>query len=92
MGSLPIGRGCLLVFVDNLRDRPLIPPMAGVGWRVHERAVLGEVRRRRAPTVRLPRVGAPALRGATTLEQQTLPMVILASFAALALVQVIVTW
>lgn len=65
--------------------------MAGMGWPVHERAVLEGSTKRRS-TVPLRRLQAQALRGATTLEQQTLPMLILGSFAALALIQVILTW
>ena len=82
----------MLVFVENLWGAPFIPPMAGMGWSVHGRAGLNESRSRRAPAVPLRRVSAPALRGATTLEQQTLPMMIVASLGALALVQVILTW
>lgn len=59
---------------------------------VHGRAGSRGWRLRHSPTARLRPVGAPALRGATTLEQQTLPMVILASLAGLALIQVILTW
>jgi hypothetical protein len=42
------------------------------------------IRGRRAPT--------SALRGATTLEDQALPLAIMASFAALATIQLILTW
>jgi hypothetical protein len=40
----------------------------------------------------LRRVPAEALRGATTLEQQTLPLAIMAAFAALGAIQLILTW
>lgn len=46
----------------------------------------------RRPTARVRRVPAQALRGATTLEQQTLPLAIMACFAALAAIQLILTW
>ena len=46
----------------------------------------------RRPTVPLRRVPHDALRGATTLEQQTLPLAIMASFAALAAIQLVLTW
>jgi len=38
------------------------------------------------------RLHAPSLRGATTLEHQTLPAVIVTCLATLALIQVILTW
>ncbi len=38
------------------------------------------------------RLGARSLRGVTTLEEQTLPAMIVACLAALALIQVILTW
>jgi hypothetical protein len=67
--------------------------------------VTGPSRRSTAPLRRVPTQGLhggllradtsdvrKALRGATTLEEQTLPLVIMASFAALATVQLILTW
>lgn len=61
-----------------------------MGWAARERAstVVGS----RRPTARVRRVPAQALRGATTLEQQTLPLAIMACFAALATIQLILTW
>lgn len=62
-----------------------------MGWVARERAsvVVGSSRR---PTASLRRVPVQALRGATTLEQQTLPLAIMASFVALAAIQLILTW
>jgi hypothetical protein len=37
-------------------------------------------------------VPVQALRGATTLEQQALPLAIMACFAALAAIQLVLTW
>jgi len=65
----------------------MVPSM---GWAARERAsiVVGS----RRPTVRVRGVPAQSLRGATTLEQQTLPLAIMACFAALAAIQLILTW
>lgn len=77
-----------------------------MGWSARERAlVVTGPSRSVAPLRRVPPQGSyggplradasdvrKALRGATTLEEQTLPLVIMASFAALATVQLILTW
>lgn len=70
-----------------------------MGWVARERAsvVVGSPRRPMAPVRRVPlRSDAAgvrkALRGATTLEEQTLPLAIVAAFAALATIQLILTW
>jgi hypothetical protein len=70
-----------------------------MGWVVRERAsvVVGSPRRPMAPlrlhkAVRGRRSPGSALRGATTLEDQALPLVIMVSFAALATIQLILTW
>ena len=62
-----------------------------MGWVARERAsvVVGSPRR---PAASLRRVPVQELRGATTLEQQTLPLAIVAAFAALATIQLILTW
>lgn len=61
-----------------------------MGWGARDRAstVVGS----RRPGVPLPRVPAQALRGATTLEQQTLPLAIMTGFAALAAIQLVLAW
>jgi len=63
-----------------------------MGWVEREREQSIAVGSRRRPTLPLRRVPEQALRGATTLEQQTLPLAIMASFAALAAIQLILTW
>jgi hypothetical protein len=77
-----------------------------MGWSARERAwvVMGPSRRSTGPLRRPTQAfhGSAlrsdasdvrrALRGATTLEEQTLPLVLVASFAALATVQLILTW
>ena len=63
-----------------------------MGWVERERgrsSVVGALRR---PTIPLRRVSGHALRGVTTLEQQTLPLAIMASFVTLAAIQLILTW
>ncbi len=62
-----------------------------MGWSARERALVGGGVARR-PTLPLRRVAAEQLRGATTLEQQTLPLALVASFVALATIQLILTW
>ncbi|MEX1364702.1 MAG: hypothetical protein AB1Z98_16365 [Nannocystaceae bacterium] len=59
-----------------------------MGWSTHE----GTGRWIRSRTAPLPRLSARALRGPTTLEQQALPLAIVACFVALAVVQMILTW
>jgi hypothetical protein len=65
------------------------PMVLSMGWAARERAsMVGSSR----PSIRVRRVPAQALRGATTLEQQALPLAIMACFAALATIQLILTW
>jgi hypothetical protein len=63
-----------------------------MGWVEPERGRSSVVGASRRSTVPLQRVPAHALRGATTLEQQTLPLAIVASFATLAAIQLVLTW
>lgn len=67
-----------------------------MGWVERERAsvLVGSPRRPTAlhKASRWRRSPASALRGATTLEDQALPLLIMASFAALATIQLILTW
>ncbi|MCH9683441.1 MAG: hypothetical protein K0V04_18535 [Deltaproteobacteria bacterium] len=62
-----------------------------MAWSVAE-SIPGEGRRRRPPTAPLQRLPPQALRGATTLEQLALPVLIIGCFVALALVQLILAW
>lgn len=62
-----------------------------MGWPARERASV-VVSPRRQPAAQIRGVSAHSLRGATTLEQQTLPAVIVASLTALGMIQLILTW
>jgi len=66
--------------------------MAPMGWPVQGRADLGGSGAKRVSWTPKRRLDAQALRGATTLEQQTLPAMIVACMGTLALIQVILTW
>ncbi|MEM7159600.1 MAG: hypothetical protein AAF799_42565 [Myxococcota bacterium] len=62
-----------------------------MGWTADGRASLSWDSRRPA-TGPLRRVEPQALRGATTLENVTLPALIVTCFVALATIQLILTW
>ncbi|WP_266219645.1 hypothetical protein [Paraliomyxa miuraensis] len=62
-----------------------------MGWVERERTLGMEGARQRA-TLSVRRVSERSLRGATTLEQQTLPAVIMASLTTLGVIQLILTW
>ena len=88
----PLVDAASVVFAENLRSCSNAPPMAAMGWPVQGRADLGGSRVKRVSWTPRRRLDAQALRGATTLEQQTLPAVIVACLGTLALIQVILTW
>ncbi len=68
-----------------------LTPNVGV-WKMLRRSTIAIGRAPRIRTGPLPRLPSSALSGARTLESVTLPGAILLAFAALATIQVVLTW
>ena len=88
----PLVDAASLVFAENLASWSNAPPMESMGWPAQGRADLGRSVAKRVSWTPKRRLDAESLRGATTLEQQTLPAMIVACLGTLALIQVILTW